>query len=112
MALPAKDHDTLETEKPEWLTLPEGAAYLRVAKSTLYRWIRQGRLPLYHLGEKVARVKRADLDALAHSGPSSADRQESQFWTTVSQDALNELWDNEEDAIYDNWREYYALPAR
>lgn len=32
-------------------------------------------------------------------------------WSFLSEDSLARVWDNEEDAIYDNWREYYGVPA-
>ncbi len=32
-------------------------------------------------------------------------------WAFVSQAALQRVWDNEEDAVYDNWRELYGVPA-
>jgi len=35
-----------------------------------------------------------------------------QSWSFLSEDSLQRVWDNEEDAIYDNWRELYGVPAR
>lgn len=37
---------------------------------------------------------------------------ERQGWFFLSEDSLQRIWDNAEDAIYDNWRELYAPPAR
>ena len=33
-------------------------------------------------------------------------------WQDMSLSAFEKDWDNSEDAIYDNWREIYGLPAR
>jgi hypothetical protein len=33
-------------------------------------------------------------------------------WSAMSLDAFQKDWDNPEDAIYDNWRESYGIPAR
>ncbi len=33
-------------------------------------------------------------------------------WQALSLSALQKDWDNPEDAIYDNWRELYGVPAR
>ena len=33
-------------------------------------------------------------------------------WQELSLSALEKDWDNEEDAIYDNWRTHYGVPAR
>jgi hypothetical protein len=33
-------------------------------------------------------------------------------WTTSSESAFSKVWDNDDDARYDNWRELYGIPAR
>ncbi len=33
-------------------------------------------------------------------------------WSFLSESALQCVWDNEKDAVYDNWRELYAVPAQ
>ena len=33
-------------------------------------------------------------------------------WSFLSDTALQRVWDNEADAVYDNWRELYDVPAR
>lgn len=40
------------------------------------------------------------------------ERVERQGWSFLSETALQRVWDNEEDAAYDNWRELYSVPAR
>lgn len=53
----------------EWLTLDQAAEYLQVTKPTLYRWMKQGKLPFYQpAGTGYRRFKRADLDALMVPG--------------------------------------------
>ena len=37
---------------------------------------------------------------------------ERQGWSFLSEDSLQRVWDNAEDATYDNWRELYALSTR
>jgi hypothetical protein len=37
---------------------------------------------------------------------------ERQGWSFLSEDSLRRVWDNAEDAIYDNWRELYGPPTR
>ena len=37
---------------------------------------------------------------------------ERQGWSFLSEDSLQRVWDNAEDAVYDNWRELYGLPTR
>ena len=31
-------------------------------------------------------------------------------WAALSEASLRRVWDNDEDAIYDNWRELYGVP--
>jgi hypothetical protein len=33
-------------------------------------------------------------------------------WSFLSQASLQRVWDNEEDAAYDNWKELYGVPTR
>jgi len=40
------------------------------------------------------------------------ERTEHQGWSSVSENALQRVWDNEEDATYDNWSALYGVPAR
>jgi hypothetical protein len=37
---------------------------------------------------------------------------EQQGWSFLSDAALRRVWDNEQDAVYDNWRELYDVSAR
>jgi predicted transcriptional regulator len=39
-------------------------------------------------------------------------RVEREGWLFISEASLQRIWDNEEDAIYDNWRELYGVPTR
>jgi hypothetical protein len=33
-------------------------------------------------------------------------------WSSLSEDSLARVWDNDEDARYDDWRKLYGAPAR
>ncbi len=33
-------------------------------------------------------------------------------WMAMSLDSFQKDWDNPEDAIYDDWRDHYGVPAR
>ena len=49
----------------EWLTLEEGAKYLRISRATLDRWIASERVRAYDLPSgRGRRVKRGELDEL------------------------------------------------
>lgn len=48
----------------DYLTVAEAAALLRVAPSTIRRWIREGDLPAYRVGRRRVGLLRADLATL------------------------------------------------
>ena len=48
----------------EYLTVPEAATLLRVAPSTIRRWIREGDVPAYRIGRRRVALKRGELTAL------------------------------------------------
>lgn len=35
---------------------------------------------------------------------------EQKGWSFLSEASLQRVWDNEQDAVYDNWRELYGIP--
>jgi len=47
----------------ELITLLEAAGLLGISKSTLWRIIRGGELPVVKIAERSTRIKRSDLDA-------------------------------------------------
>jgi excisionase family DNA binding protein len=48
----------------EYLTVAEAATLLRVAPSTVRRWIREGDVPAYRVGRRRVALKRDDLSNL------------------------------------------------
>lgn len=46
------------------ITVAEAADLLRVSTVTIKRWLKQGRLPAYHVGPRAIRLRRADLAAV------------------------------------------------
>ena len=56
--------------------------------------------------ERLALAKLLLESILAGESADEAD------WSTMSLDTFQRDWDNAEDAIYDNWRELYGVPAR
>jgi excisionase family DNA binding protein len=51
---------------PELLTVEQVAAYLQLNRLTVYRYIREGRLPAVKLG-KAYRIRQADVEAFLES---------------------------------------------
>ena len=55
----------------EFVTVAEAATLLRVAPSTIRRWIREGDVPAYRIGRRRVALKRDDLSNLiTPAGPS------------------------------------------
>jgi hypothetical protein len=52
------------------------------------------------------------LDILFNLTELLDERAERQGWSFLSEVSLQRIWDNEKDAIYDNWRELYGVSAR
>ncbi|MBV7336878.1 helix-turn-helix domain-containing protein [Chloroflexi bacterium TSY] len=58
-----------------WYSVSAACEYLDVSKTTLYEYMKDGRLPYYYLaGTRQRRVKQADLDALLVRGNPEDDR--------------------------------------
>ena len=87
------------------LTVIEACEYLRITRATLYRWAGQGRLRLIKIGERSTRVPLQDLRSLI-AGDESAEKR---GWAALSVAAFAGDWDNDQDAVYDNWRQIYGV---
>jgi excisionase family DNA binding protein len=88
-----------------YYTLAEAAELLKLHPQTLRRWIREGKLPARRFGRQF-RLRLEDIERVAQ--PPTDPGVVSPF-DRLSLVAMAELWDNEEDAIYDNWRELYGV---
>lgn len=56
-------------QERDYLTVAQAAALLQVDSSTIRRWIDQGRLPAYRVGDRHLRLRRADVDRLVVPAP-------------------------------------------
>ena len=54
----------MHTMDEEFLTVAEAATLLRVAPSTVRRWIRKGDVPAHRIGRRRVALRRADLARL------------------------------------------------
>ena len=82
----------------DWYTIDESASYLRVSRRTMYKLIHDGQLAAYRVGTGGhRRFRKDDLERLMN--PEGAEPANA---ITASDDpVLAELWDNEQDSIYD-----------
>lgn len=49
------------------LSISKSAAYLDVSRSTIYRRIKDGTLPVYRVGKQAIRIKVSDLESAFRS---------------------------------------------
>ena len=82
---------------------------LKLHPQTLRRWIRDGKLPAKRFGKQF-RLRREDLERAAQPGIPK-DAEEASHFDQMALAAMTDLWDNEEDAIYDDWRTLYGVAA-
>ena len=54
----------MEQTTDEWLSIREAVSQLKIGRTTLHRWLKQGRLQAYRVGPKAVRIRRADLERL------------------------------------------------
>ncbi len=52
------------------------------------------------------------LDVLFSLSELLGARESRDGWSLLSEDSLQRIWDNEEDAVYGDWRDLYDVPAR
>jgi len=57
-------------------------------------------------------VERLALAKLLLESVLTGEPDEETDWSAMSLDSFQRDWDNADDAIYDNWRELYGVPAR
>lgn len=78
------------------LTQQELARRLGVARVSVTRWENGTRKP-----SKVIELAIRSVEA-----------RDTRSWHRLAGAALNDLWDNAEDAVYDAWQEHYGSRAR
>lgn len=90
-------------------TPDESLATIREITLTSDRAMRLKHLAQTHQVSESQVVERA-LDILFSLSELFSETLERQAWHRLSEASLYRLWDNEQDAVYDNWRELYGVP--
>ena len=66
---------------------------------------------LFEAARKLQAKERLVLARLLLDSILDAELEAEADWSAMSLAAFEQDWDNPEDAIYDNWREHYGVPA-
>ncbi len=66
------EEQTEEQPSEDWFTIQEAAEYLDVSEPTLYRWMRDGKISYYKVGDST-RFKKHNLDMVAEKKVSEAE---------------------------------------
>ena len=81
-----------------WYNIDEAADHMAVSKRTVQQLIRDGQLVAYRVGRRGhRRIKSEDLDSAMHRD----DGVEPVSMTASDDPVLAELWDNDQDSVYD-----------
>ncbi len=86
----------------EWYSVEEAAKYLSVSKRTVQQLIRDGEMVAYRVGRGGhRRIRRIDLDGPMHREYNSGLASSLVELGGAQDPVLTELWDNKQDAEYD-----------
>jgi excisionase family DNA binding protein len=97
-----------------YYTLGETAELLKVHPQTVRRWIREKRLRAQRFGKQY-RLRPEDIQraagnpAAVRSAKLASEADGLEEFERLSLAGLHDLWDNDEDSIYDSWKELYGV---
>jgi excisionase family DNA binding protein len=61
--IPRRQGSAMTTHQDtDWLSIREAGRLLKVSRTTIHRWLKDGRLRAYRVGPKAVRIHRADLE--------------------------------------------------
>jgi hypothetical protein len=67
---------------------------------------------IFNKVERLTSTERLTLAKLLLESVLTGEPEGEADWKAMSLSTFQRDWDNAEDAIYDNWRELYGVPAR
>lgn len=89
------------------MTVDELAAYLKLDAQTIYRKARKGEIPGCRIG-RTWRFPKDVIDLWLRRASGATGRRETEF-AALAEVAFADDWDNEQDAVYDDWRVHYGV---
>jgi excisionase family DNA binding protein len=108
VAVPARTRRRQPSESTHVLTVDQVAAYLQLNRLTVYRYIREGKIPAAKIG-KLYRVLKADVDGFLDTqkvgGPSTAHRRAAHARPAAATAPPTRQKPPEDVYVGPNWRE-------
>lgn len=92
--------ESLAIQPNVYYTVEEAAQLLRVSRQSVLRLLQSGRARGVKIGRQWRILGAALLDLSSRDGESEATLVAD--WLAASTPSLREVWDSEEDAVYDN----------
>jgi len=93
-------------EAAAYYTVSQASKLLAVHPDTVRRWIRTGQLRAARIGHTF-RIPRKVVDRPRAASVSHSE----EGFEAFSLAGLNDVWDNEADAVYDDWGKHYGVRA-
>jgi len=72
-------------------------------------------IDVHDLPDEQAQLVAAFVEFLRRQRQEQAGREalaQERDWAAAAETSFAKDWDNEEDAVYDNWQEHYHVPSR
>lgn len=92
--------ESLGIQSNVYYTVEEAAQLLRVSQQTVLKLLRSGKARGVKIGRQWRILGKALLDLSARE--EDAETSVVSDWLKASMPSLSEVWDNEEDAVYDH----------
>jgi excisionase family DNA binding protein len=97
----------IHTDTPAFYNISQAAEQLGVSRVTIWRWIRDGRLPVARLGHRTTRIAPADLDRLV----AQMGRPGARAWVGRTLDADAPRADWRDGGAHDHFVQLYEVDA-
>ena len=102
-----------------FISVPEAIALFGVAKSTLYRLIRQKKVPAINLGTRLVRIDRAAIEQMfpvRQSSPAKKEKQTTKLYSLEPEDCytigeISKKYGISDSSVYKHIRKY-SIPTR
>ncbi|MDD4700282.1 MAG: helix-turn-helix domain-containing protein [Oscillospiraceae bacterium] len=109
--------DAVPEDRP-YISIPEAIAIYGVAKSTLYRLIRQGHIPAINLGTRLLRISRVEVEQLfsKRAEPIQIEKPSQKLFSLEPSDCytigeIAQKFGISESSVYKHIRQY-SIPTR